>query len=130
MVANTPKRHQKYVMPKFECRPRALRLSMAVAPVKMAARPNIIWIATIAIKIGFVDGMGMPKSIVIQPHSASLAGGPAQSQRPNTTAASMPRSCAPIKAATPAGAMPAKVSERERAIVTAGLANDVDAVNQ
>ena len=35
-----------------------------------------------------------------------------------------------MKAATPAGAMPAKVSESERAIVTAGLANDVDAVNQ
>jgi hypothetical protein len=28
------------------------------------------------------------------------------------------------------GAMPANVSETERAMVTAGLANDVDAVNQ
>ena len=31
---------------------------------------------------------------------------------------------------TPLGAMPAKVSDKERAIVTAGLANDVEAVNQ
>ena len=33
-------------------------------------------------------------------------------------------------ASTPAVAMPAQVSERARAMVTAGLANDVDAVNQ
>jgi hypothetical protein len=37
---------------------------------------------------------------------------------------------AATKAATPAGAMPAKVSLSERAIVTAGLAKDVEAVNQ
>ena len=35
-----------------------------------------------------------------------------------------------MKAITPAGAMPANVSETERAMVTAGLAKDVDAVNQ
>ena len=35
-----------------------------------------------------------------------------------------------MKAKTPAGAMPAKVSENERAMVTAGLAKDVEAVNQ
>ena len=35
-----------------------------------------------------------------------------------------------MKAGTPEGAMPAKVSESDRAIVTAGLANDVEAVNQ
>jgi hypothetical protein len=34
-----------------------------------------------------------------------------------------------MKATTPEGAIPAKVSENARAIVTAGLANDVDAVN-
>jgi hypothetical protein len=33
-------------------------------------------------------------------------------------------------ATTPDGAIPANVSETERAIVTAGLANDVKAVNQ
>ena len=32
--------------------------------------------------------------------------------------------------ATPEGAIPANVSESARAIVTAGLANEVDAVNQ
>jgi hypothetical protein len=35
-----------------------------------------------------------------------------------------------MNATTPAGAMPAKVSENDRANVTAGLANEVDAVNQ
>ena len=35
-----------------------------------------------------------------------------------------------MNAAIPAGAMPAKVSDSERAIVTAGFANDVEAVNQ
>ena len=46
------------------------------------------------------------------------------------TAASIPTNCAAMKAATPAGAMPAKVSESERAMVTAGFANEVEAVNQ
>src|SRR6516165_2794475 len=46
------------------------------------------------------------------------------------TAASIPTSCATTNANTPAGAIPANVSDRERAMVTAGLANDVDAVNQ
>jgi hypothetical protein len=35
-----------------------------------------------------------------------------------------------MKAGTLVGAMPANVSERDRAIVTAGFAKDVDAVNQ
>jgi methionyl-tRNA formyltransferase len=34
------------------------------------------------------------------------------------------------KAGTPEGAMPAKVPESDRAMVTAGLANDIEAVNQ
>jgi hypothetical protein len=46
------------------------------------------------------------------------------------TAASIPASSATMKAATPAGAIPAKVSETDLAIVTAGFANDVEAVNQ
>jgi hypothetical protein len=45
-------------------------------------------------------------------------------------ASSVPTICAPINGTTPPGAMPAKVSLRERATVTAGLANDVEAVNQ
>jgi len=35
-----------------------------------------------------------------------------------------------MKPGTSAGAMPAKVSLSDRAMVTAGLANDVEAVNQ
>ena len=35
-----------------------------------------------------------------------------------------------MNAATPAGAIPANVSDSDRAIVTAGLANEVEAVNQ
>ncbi len=53
-----------------------------------------------------------------------------QNQRPRTTAASIPTNCAAMNAPTPVGAMPAKVSDSARAIVTAGLANDVEDVNQ
>jgi hypothetical protein len=35
-----------------------------------------------------------------------------------------------MKPETPVGAIPANVSVNERAIVTAGLANEVDAMNQ
>ena len=42
----------------------------------------------------------------------------------------MPASCANMNAGTPAGAIPAYVFESDRASVTAGFANDVDAVNQ
>ena len=41
-----------------------------------------------------------------------------------------PATCATMKAATSAGAMPANVSDRLRPTVTAGFANEVDAVNQ
>src|SRR6266849_4692009 len=53
-----------------------------------------------------------------------------QSQRPSITANSMPASCAAMNGSTPDGAIPANVSDIERAIVTAGLAKDVEAVNQ
>ena len=42
----------------------------------------------------------------------------------------MPMNCAAINAMTPVGAIPAKVSDNERAMVTAGIANEVEAVNQ
>ena len=45
-------------------------------------------------------------------------------------AKAMPASCAAINASTPAGEIPVNVSDKERAMVTAGFANDVDAVNQ
>ena len=53
-----------------------------------------------------------------------------QSQRASTTATSMPASWAAINVPTPLGAIPANVLEIERTIVTAGLANEVEAVNQ
>src|SRR5258708_25669313 len=52
------------------------------------------------------------------------------SQRPTAKAASIPAICAATKAGTPAGAIPEKVSESARAMVTAGLAKEVEAVNQ
>ena len=54
----------------------------------------------------------------------------ANSQRPSAAAARAPRICATMKPGTSAGAMPAKVSLSDRPMVTAGLAKDVDAVNQ
>jgi hypothetical protein len=45
------------------------------------------------------------------------------------TAATIPTNCAAMNAGTLVGAIPANVSESERAIVTAGLANEVEAVN-
>lgn len=45
-------------------------------------------------------------------------------------AAAAPASWAAMKSGAEAGAMPAKVSDRVRAIVTAGLAKLVDDVNQ
>ena len=43
---------------------------------------------------------------------------------------SPPSSWAPMKPGTEPGAMPAKVSENIRPIVTAGLAKEVEEVNQ
>jgi hypothetical protein len=53
-----------------------------------------------------------------------------QSHRPSITAKSIPPSWAKIKPGAAEGAMPANVSEIDRAMVTAGLAKDVEAVNQ
>lgn len=46
------------------------------------------------------------------------------------SAADMPAICATMKAGAPVGAIPANVLVKTRAIVTAGLAKDVEAVNQ
>lgn len=51
-------------------------------------------------------------------------------KRANVAATNAPASCAAMKAGTSVGLIPANVSESERAIVMAGLANEVDAVNQ
>ena len=52
-----------------------------------------------------------------------------QSQAAKSIAASAPVHWAAMKAGTLPGAIPANVSDGERARVTAGFANDVDAVN-
>ena len=52
------------------------------------------------------------------------------SQRNGIVAVDAPASCATTKPGTSVGRMPAKVSVSDRATVTAGFANDVDAVNQ
>lgn len=54
----------------------------------------------------------------------------ANSQRQNSQARTAPASWAATNSVTSAGRIPANVSEKPRAIVTAGLANEVDAVNQ
>ena len=55
---------------------------------------------------------------------------PEQPAREILLAASAPTSSATMKPGTSEGAIPAKVSLSDRAMVTAGLAKDVDAVNQ
>jgi len=50
--------------------------------------------------------------------------------RTRTTPTTRPASWATTKAGAEDGAIPAKVSERTRPTVTAGLANDVELVNQ
>ena len=50
--------------------------------------------------------------------------------REKTNAQRAPAICAAMKGATSAGPMPANVFESARATVTAGLANEVDEVNQ
>ena len=52
------------------------------------------------------------------------------SQLNKNVAAIAPASCANTNNGTSTGRIPANVSENERAMVTAGFANDVDEVNQ
>ena len=61
---------------------------------------------------------------------ARQAGRNGTSHRNRSVAAAAPASCAPMNPGTSAGRMPANVSVSARATVTAGFANDVDAVNQ
>ena len=62
--------------------------------------------------------------------SAALSGSAGTSQRKSNVAANPPRNCAATKPGTSAGRMPANVSLRQRARVTAGLAKEVEDVNQ
>jgi hypothetical protein len=61
--------------------------------------------------------------------SASL-GSEGTSQRKSAVAAAAPASWAKMNPGASAGRIPAKVSEAARASVTAGLAKEVEAVNQ
>jgi hypothetical protein len=72
-----------------------------------------------------------PKSKRCSLDGAQKAVGQArQSHRAKAVASSIPTNWARIKAGAADGAIPAKVSDNARATVTAGLANEVDAVNQ
>ena len=53
-----------------------------------------------------------------------------KNQRMTTRPAKAPASCATINIGTSAGAIPEKLLVSARATVTAGLAKDVEAVNQ
>ncbi len=54
----------------------------------------------------------------------------ANSQPKNRVAATAPANCAAMNKGAEVGLIPAKLSDRQRARVTAGLANEVEAVNQ
>ena len=62
--------------------------------------------------------------------ASALAGKDGTSQRKRRVATAAPMSCARIKPGTSEGRIPAKVSLAARARVTAGFANEVEAVNQ
>ena len=55
---------------------------------------------------------------------------PGASQRKRKVAPTAPRICARMNTGASMGRIPAKVSLKDLAMVTAGLAKDVDAVNQ
>jgi hypothetical protein len=64
----------------------------------------------------------------ITPEACSLSEGIRQGK--SSVAANAPASCAAMNPATSVGLIPANVLLADRARVTAGLAKDVDAVNQ
>src|SRR5579863_4646899 len=62
--------------------------------------------------------------------SAAVSGNDGTSHRSRSVAATAPAICAAMNAGASTGRTPENVFETERASVTAGLANDVDDVNQ
>jgi hypothetical protein len=62
--------------------------------------------------------------------SLAVSGDDGTSQRKRNVAASAPANCAATNAGTSDGRIPENVFETARAKVTAGLANEVDDVNQ
>src|SRR5262249_17790043 len=75
---------------------------------------------------GLHDGSSSARSTTRE----ATAGSVGTSHRNSAVAAPAPRSCATTKPGTSTGRSPANVLLKPRASVTAGLANDVDAVNQ
>jgi len=61
---------------------------------------------------------------------SALVFNPGTSQRNRNVAAIAPTNCTATNTGTSTGRIPVNVSESDRAIVTAGFANDVDEVNQ
>jgi hypothetical protein len=74
--------------------------------------------------------MSEERCIESRPRLQITAGVGRNSQRPNSMAAIAPRISAAMNPSASAGRMPVKVDVNVRASVTAGLANDVEAVNQ
>src|SRR5882724_4445933 len=60
----------------------------------------------------------------------ATSGRPGTSQRKNNVAEMAPANCAAMNSGASAGRIPAKVSDNARAMVTAGFAKEVEAVNQ
>ena len=71
------------------------------------------------------DGLG-----IVRRRDANRHGARARSSRSASTASAAPPNSAAAKPGTLCGAMPAKLSLHIRPNAAAGLANDVDAVNQ
>jgi hypothetical protein len=75
---------------------------------------------------GFVRQTSQWEALVLSASNGKFG----TSQRNKMVAAKAPASCAAMKRGTSAGRIPANVSDNARAMVTAGFAKDVDAVNQ
>ena len=85
---------------------------------------------TAPIQRGATAGRGIGADQRAGKVSLRCGSGKRKSQRDASTATPAPTNCTTMKAGAWAGAMPEKVSVKERATVTAGLAKDVDEVNQ
>jgi len=90
------------------------------------------WLSTsraVSKRIAVQTTAAAPQAILPTPRAVAAAPQPAAPpSRPVADAA--PSNCATTNAATSSGRIPAKVLLAARAMVTAGLANEVEAVNQ
>ncbi len=88
---------------------------------------NAGWLASLSVSPKAENSTDMRREVALSRAIAASAG---QSHGPSASAATVPASWARMKAATLDGAIPAKVSQSAREIVTAGLANEVDGTNK